>query len=78
MDQNDLIKDQLGIFTLKTHPNGFYYLENSQLEKMTIFNYDAFVSKIINGSQYNDYWKIKLSYTSKINVVKNLILSIPH
>lgn len=77
LDQNSSEINNIGSYVVKFHQVGFYYLENSSLEKITFLNNVAFFIKIINSSIYNTCWKIQLKTKSKLNIVTTTSYLIP-
>lgn len=76
LDQNGNHYAYLGAYSLKSHPNGFYYLEDGNHEKSTVTNFDALFVKPVNANDYSNFWFIKLRYVSKVNVVKEITYTI--
>lgn len=77
LDQNGNHYAYLGAYSLKSHPNGFYYLENGNHEKSTVTNFDAFFVKPVDANDYSNFWFIRLKYISNVNVVKEITYTIP-
>lgn len=78
LNQSNALVLQIGNYDLKTHASGFNYLETSSNEKKTILGNDIFFTKIVDQTTYNNSWKIKLNYTSNINIVKSVTNPISH
>jgi hypothetical protein len=67
MDQGNTQLQIIGTYDLKLHTLGFYYLENSSLEKRTILNNEIFFTIPLNSATYNLVKKIQLNSKSKLN-----------
>lgn len=78
LNQSDAFVLQIGVYDLKIHQSGFYYLETPTSEKKTILGNDVFFTTTIDQSVYNNSWKVKLNYTSNINILKSVINPIAH
>lgn len=78
LNQSNALVLPIGSYDLKTHASGFSYLETSSNEKKTILGNDIFFTKIVDQATYNNSWKIKLNYTSNINIVKSVTNLISH
>ncbi|MBS1650937.1 MAG: hypothetical protein JSU07_02910 [Bacteroidetes bacterium] len=78
LNQSDGLVVQIGAYDLKTHSNGFNYLESSTGEKKSIMGNDVFFTSVIDQSIYTNCWKVKLNYTSAIMIQKTAIKPISH
>ncbi len=77
VDQNDIQLIDVGSYDAKLHVNGFYYIETTLGKKNTVMGNEIFFMTVLNLSSYNTCKAIKLSYKSKIDLIKNVNFIIP-
>ena len=71
LDEKEMVVSDLGVYELKSHPGGFYYLENNRKEKKNLYNNTIYFTKKIDSATSKRVKKIRVNYLDLTNKKKS-------